>query len=279
MSNVIIKVEQVDKFFQVGAQNVQILKNISFEVRIDDFLIIFGPSGCGKSTLLHSILGLEPPTNGKVIFLDKDLYTKRPTGVQYKIICMDEDEKSEFRKTHIGMVYQQPNWIRALNVVENVAFPLQLLGQEKSQAIEKAGEILKTVEMANWAGYVPTELSSGQQQKVALARALITNPEVIIADEPTGNLDYESGQELMRLLTSLNKSHNKTIVMVTHDLEYLNFAKTALKMFNGEIVGFYGINDKRKLITEIKNKGKRGKGIKKPSFRTRSLKRLSISKK
>jgi ABC-type lipoprotein export system ATPase subunit len=152
------------------------------------------------------------------------------------------------------MVYQQPNWIRSLTVCENIAFPLLLLGQNRTESLTKAKRILSTIEMVPWADYVPTELSSGQQQRAALARALITNPEVIIADEPTGNLDYESGQELMRLLADLNGTYKKTILMVTHDLEYLNFAKTAVRMFNGEIVGIYGKNDKDKLLSEIKSK-------------------------
>lgn len=251
MSDTIIKIDHVSKSFHVGVQNVPILKDISFDVKQSDFLIIFGPSGCGKSTLLHTILGLEEPTSGKIFFLGKSLYD----GVT-------EDERSDFRKQHAGMVYQQPNWIRSLTVVENVAFPLLLLGQDKYQNLEKARAILKSVAMVEWADYIPTELSSGQQQKVALARALITNPEVIIADEPTGNLDYESGQELMQLLTALNKTQNNTVVMVTHDLEYLNFAKTAIRMFNGEVVGVYGEKDKDKLMTEIKSKRGNGNGPK-----------------
>jgi len=243
---IIVKVEDVGKSFHVGNQDVSIIRNISFEVKALDFLVIFGPSGCGKSTLLHTILALEQPSRGKIFFLGKDLYDG-----------LTEDDRADFRKIHAGMVYQQPNWIRALNVAENVAFPLQLLGQDKSSALQKAGEILKTVGMLDWAGYVPTELSSGQQQKVALARAIITNPEVIIADEPTGNLDYESGQELMQLLTTLNKERGKTIVMVTHDLEYLSFAKTAIRIFNGEIVGVYKEKDQGKLMADIRNKGKR----------------------
>lgn len=243
MSDTIITVQHVSKSFHVGTQDVPVLKDISFEVRAGDFLIIFGPSGCGKSTLLHVILGLEEPTNGNVYFLRKNIYD----GIT-------EDDRANFRKQHAGMVYQQPNWIRSLTVVENVAFPLLLLGQDKYQSLQEAREMLKTVEMLDWQGYIPTELSSGQQQRVALARALITNPEVIIADEPTGNLDYESGQELMRLLTDLNKTRNNTIVMVTHDLEYLNFAKTAVRMFNGEVVGVYGEKDKEKLMTEIRSK-------------------------
>lgn len=251
MSDTIIAVQHIYKSFHVGTQDVPVLKDISFEVKPLDFLIIFGPSGCGKSTLLHTILGLEKPSSGQVYFLGKNLYDG-----------LTEDDRSDFRKQHVGMVYQQPNWIRSLTVVENVAFPLLLLGEDKYQRLKKAREILKVVEMIDWANYIPTELSSGQQQRVALARALVTSPKVIIADEPTGNLDYESGQELMQLLTRFNKERDNTIVMVTHDLEYLKFAKTAMRMFNGEVVGVYGEKDKEKLMTEIKSKRGNSKNLK-----------------
>lgn len=247
MTNAVIHVQNVSKSFHVGVQDVPVLKDISFEVNPSDFCVIFGPSGCGKSTLLHTILGLENPSKGSCIFLTKNLYDG-----------MDEDQRSDFRKNHVGMVYQQPNWIKSLTVLENVAFPLILMGKPKADNLEKAGEILKAVAMSDWASYSPAELSSGQQQKVALARALVTNPEVIIADEPTGNLDFESGQELMGLLVKLNKEQEKTILMVTHDLEYLKFAKTVVKMFNGTIVEEYAEKNKEKLIQEIK--GKRGNG-------------------
>jgi len=239
----IISVKNLNKSFHVGGADVAVLKNISFDVGKGDFLVIFGPSGCGKSTLLHTVLGLEPPNQGSVTFLGKNLYA-----------AITDDDRSDFRKAHVGMVYQQPNWIKALTVLENVAFPLLLLGQPKEASLNKARELLKTVAMEAWADYLPTELSSGQQQKIALARALITDPEVIIADEPTGNLDYESGQELMKLLTNLNETKDKTILMVTHDLEYLNFAKTAIKIFNGEVAGVYDEKNKSKLLTETKNK-------------------------
>lgn len=243
MTNSVIHIKDVSKSFHVGTGDVEVLKGVSFEIRSDDFVIIFGPSGCGKSTLLHTMLGLEAPTKGSIEFLGRNLYENT-----------SEDERSEFRKIHVGMVYQQPNWIKSLTVLENIAFPLLLLGQERAQTLERAKIILHTIEMTDWAHYIPTELSSGQQQRVALARALVTNPEVIIADEPTGNLDYEHGQELMQLLTRLNKTENKTIVMVTHDLEYLKFAKTAIRMFNGQIVGDYEEKDKHKLMTEVKSK-------------------------
>ena len=220
--NPVIKVQNVNKSFRVGSQDVQILKNISFEIQQGDFSIIFGPSGCGKSTLLYALLGLEGPTTGLVTLLDTNLYA-----------LASEDDRSEFRKNHIGMVYQQPNWIKSLTVLENIAFPMLLKGEETLQARTKAQELLKTIQMESWGDYLPSELSSGQQQRIALIRSLVTNPELIIADEPTGNLDFESGQALMQLLQKLNTDEKKTIVMVTHDLEYLKYAKTAIKMFNG----------------------------------------------
>lgn len=220
----IIQVDKVFKTFYKKAQDIQVLKDISMSVYKGDFLVLFGPSGCGKSTLLHILLGLEEPTNGTVNFLGKLIYKE-----------MDEDGRTEFRKEHISMVYQQPNWIKALSVRNNIVFALRLNGCSQKDAINKATDILKTVGMEEWADYAPGELSSGQQQKVSLARAMVTNPDILIADEPTGNLDFDSGQELMKLLQDLNKE-GKTIIMVTHDLEYLTFANRAVEMFNGRIV-------------------------------------------
>ena len=273
----IIRVEHLSKSFPVGAQMVPVLKDVSFTVEPLDFLIIFGPSGCGKSTLLHTLIGLEPPTSGKVIFLGKDLYGEKASSIKSPVSRREnkknkipntkhlmpnanigEDERSEFRKRHIGMVYQQPNWIRSLTVVENVAFPLLLLGQEREKSLAEAREMLAALEMSLWQDYLPSELSSGQQQRVALARALINSPKVIIADEPTGNLDYESGQELMELLVDLNKKQGHTIIMVTHDLEYLDFATKVIRMLDGRLVAFYEEKDKEKLMAEVK--GKRGNG-------------------
>lgn len=242
MKRVIIKTSSLHKSFYTGIQEVPVLKGLSFDVEKGTFLIIFGPSGCGKSTLLHVVLGLETPTKGEVNFLGEDLYQNT-----------SEDYRSDLRKKHVGMVYQQPNWVKSLTVVENVAFPLLLLGVEKKKTLEKAHQTLKSVEMVDWANYLPTELSSGQQQRVALARALVADPKLIIADEPTGNLDYESGQELMQLLTDLNRQ-GKTIIMVTHDLEYLRFAKTAIQMFDGKVIGCYQEDKIKELVAELKSK-------------------------
>lgn len=237
-----ISVSHVQKSFRVGNQDVVVLKDVSLEVEGGDFLVIIGPSGCGKSTLLHSMLGLEPPSQGEISMLGTRFYFQDT-----------EDDRSVFRKKHVGMVYQQANWIKSLTVVENVAFPLLLLGYDKIDAINKSLESLKSLGIENWASFIPTELSSGQQQKAALARAIVTNPEIIVADEPTGNLDFKSGQELMDLLANFNKQ-GKTVVMVTHDLEYLKYAKTAIKILDGRIEETYHQGQRAEMLKNIKSK-------------------------
>lgn len=219
-----IVVQNVRKSFIVDTGKVEVLRDISFSIKSGEFVVIIGPSGCGKSTLLHSILGLEPPTTGKVVVLDKNLYAE---GVE-------EDDRGRFRKTRVGMIYQQPQWVKALSVLENVALPQRLNGLDETPSLTQARKLLAQVGMNDWENYFPTQLSSGQQQKVALARALVTDPTLIIADEPTGNLDFESGQELMQLLGSLSGS-GKTIVMVTHDLDYLQYADRVIKLFDGRV--------------------------------------------
>ncbi|MCA9370134.1 ABC transporter ATP-binding protein [Candidatus Woesebacteria bacterium] len=240
----IISLKGIDKSFDIGTQQVRVLKNVSFDIPTGEFLVIFGASGSGKSTLLHTLLGLEQPTKGTVVFAKTDLYQKG----------MTDDMRSDFRKHNIGMVYQQANWIKSLTVEENVAFPLLLLGMSKEAALQKAREMLKMVEMDGWAGYQPTELSGGQQQRVSLSRAIITNPQVIIADEPTGNLDFESGEDIMQLLQNLNLQQHKTIIMVTHDLEYLRFATSAVKMFDGTVSEVYEDLTDEKLVAQLRAK-------------------------
>ena len=239
----IIQAKNVKKKFLVGDQEVLVLKGVNFEIAEGDFVVIFGPSGCGKSTLLHCILGLEEPTEGSVSFFNNDLYRNST-----------EDDRALIRKRYVGMVYQQPNWIKALNVKENVAFPLTLLGRKKFESYQKALLSLKGVGMEKWAEYVPTELSSGQQQRVALARALIHDPQLIVADEPTGNLDYESGQNLMKLLAQMNKDQNKTIIMVTHDLVYMKYAQRIVQMFDGNVVKIHEDTSREDLMSTLQYK-------------------------
>ncbi len=235
----IISLKGVHKSFEVGQEQVAVLKDINLEVQQGEFTIIFGPSGSGKSTLLHTILGLEPCTRGKVFLDGKDLYSKT-----------SEDERSFLRKQLIGSVFQNPQWIMSLSVLENVAFPLLLLGKELDASIDKAQEALRMVKMEHKAQYRLGEISSGQQEKVAVARAVINDPKLIIADEPTGNLDSESGTELMKLLKELNQKSGKNILMVTHDLVYLDYASTAIQMVDGEIVKRISQKEKGKLQSD-----------------------------
>jgi len=242
MNSVIINAERIGKSFNVGDQLVPVLKDINLKVNKGDFLVIFGPSGCGKSTLLHILLGLEVPTKGVISVLNKNIYDE------------NEDGRSVFRKSHIGMVYQQPHWIKSLSVIENLYFPLTMVREPEQSRIKKAQEMLKMLQMEKWADYNPNELSSGQQQRISLARALITDPEIIIADEPTGNLDYESGIELMELLKNVNKQTGKTVIMVTHDLEYMRFAKTALRMLDGQVVEEFNDVSARQFLKSLHSK-------------------------
>lgn len=228
-----ISVKNLNKSFHVANGEVSVLKNITFEIHENEFTIIYGPSGCGKSTLLHTILGLEEPTSGEINVLGEDIFKE-----------YSEDKLADFRKRNVGMVYQQPNWVKAINVLENVAMPLALLGIEYNERISKAEEMLTSVHMQDWSKYHPSELSSGQQQKVALARALIANPRIIIADEPTGNLDFESGEELMDMLKKISLEKDRTVLMVTHDLEYLKYGEKAINLFDGKIQSIFSPTEK-----------------------------------
>lgn len=227
----ILEGKQIYKFFKVGTGIVEVLKGIDITIKEGEFIILFGSSGCGKSTLLNTLLGLEVPSEGKVFFMDKELYS------------FDEDGRSDIRKLGVGLIYQQQNWVKSLNVLDNVAFPLTLRGVLKEEREEKAMEALKMVHMEDSATQAPTELSSGQQQKVSFARALITNPVLVVADEPTGNLDSTSGKELMQMFREHNEKGN-TIIMVTHDLIFLSEATRAINMSDGLIVGEYLQGDK-----------------------------------
>jgi len=238
---ILLRAENVKMDFTVGGQIVPVLKGISLEIDKGDFAVIFGPSGCGKSTLLHCILGMEKPTSGKIILDGADMGS------------MTEDEVVTFRKTRIGIVFQQSIWIKSLNVLENVSFPNLLKGMTKEEAQKLAENTLKDVHLDDWAHYNPSSLSGGQQQRVSLARALTLDPLIIVADEPTGNLDTVSGDELIKLLVNLNKE-GKTIIMVTHDLEYLKFANKLFHIIDGELVEKLSNKDAVKMSGSLRTK-------------------------
>ena len=203
---------------------MKILKDINLSLYSGEFVIIYGPSGCGKSTFMHTILGLEKPTRGKVFLRGEEIFK------------MEDDKRTNYRRQKIGMVFQQANWIKSLSVWENVAYPLLISGYEDADAKERAFKVLKDVGMENMANKKATELSGGQQQRVALARALSTDPWIIMADEPTGNLDSSSSAEIISILARLNREQSRTIIMVTHDMNFLPLATRRIAMSDGRVV-------------------------------------------
>lgn len=238
-----IEVTNLNKSYTVRDGEVKVLKDINVTINYGDFVIIFGPSGCGKSTLLHTLLGLEAPTGGNVMVEKKNYY------------AMTEDERAMYRRFSVGIIYQQPLWINSLNVMDNVAFTLHLMDIDENSMNQKVLDSLALVGMDKWAHYRPTELSSGQQQKISLARAMSLDPVLLVADEPTGNLDTVSGEELIDTFIKFNKL-GKTIIMVTHDLEYLKYGSRIIHMIDGQVVEEHTT----KHLNFDSVKGKRGGG-------------------
>jgi len=192
--------------------------------------------------VLNILLGLEKPSKGTVTFLKTDLYS------------LNEDDRAQLRKEQVGMVYQQSNWVRSLNVLDNVCFPLTLKGVDQAARTALALEALRKVEMEHTAEQITSELSSGQQQRVSLARALVTEPSLIVADEPTGNLDSKASFEIMELFKSFNQ-RGKTVVLVTHDLEYLSYATRSIHMTDGQVIGEYKAGDAKLREVMVSKRG------------------------
>jgi len=216
--------EGVKKGFAVGKRNIPILHGIEFEIKKGEFALLIGPSGCGKSTLLHIIYGLEGPDEGK-IFIDG-----------HNIWSYTKNWRADFRNKNIGFIPQQPFWIKSLSVLENIAIPAVISGKSFHASLPKAAELIELVGMKEWADHRPYDLSGGQQQRIALARALLLDPHIIIADEPTGNLDQKAGTELMDLLSDINKKFKLTILMVTHNRDQYKYGSRIISMLDGKIV-------------------------------------------
>lgn len=220
----IIDVSHVNQSFEIGDETVDILKGVDFSIKEGTFNIIYGPSGSGKSTLLNVLTGLQKPSSGDVTFDGKDLYELTP------------DKLAHFRANEIGIVYQQNFWVKSLNVIENVSMPLYFTGHSKAAAAKKAMSALELVEMADFAKKRPVLLSGGEQQRIAMARALVNNPLFIIADEPTGNLDSTNGDMIMGLLQKCQTDLERTIILVTHNMEYIPLADHLLHIDDGHVV-------------------------------------------
>lgn len=222
-AKILVKATNIHQSFEIGDEVITPLKDVNFSVSENSFNIIYGPSGSGKSTLLNVLTGLQKPTSGKVLFEDRDVYGLKP------------DELAHFRANRIGIVYQTNYWVKSLNVVENVSMPLYFLGYTRSKAAKIAMGALERVNMQNYAKKFPVMLSGGEQQRIAMARALANDPLFVIADEPTGSLDSKNGDMIMELLQSCQTQYKRTVILVTHNMEYLPLADNLLHIQDGEL--------------------------------------------
>lgn len=218
----ILKVENLCKQYGKGENKVTALNNVSFTVNKCEFVAIVGASGSGKSTLLHLIGGVDRPTSGKVFIDGKDIYK------------FNDDELAIFRRRQVGLIYQFYNLIPILNVEENITLPLKLDNRNIDK--QRLDELIKVLGLEERRTHLPNELSGGQQQRTSIGRAMITNPAIILADEPTGNLDSKASDEIVTLLKKSNKDYKQTIIMITHNLEIAKVADRIIKIEDGKIV-------------------------------------------
>ena len=218
----ILRAENLTKKYGKGESEVIAVDNVSFSVEKGEFLAIVGSSGSGKSTLLHLLGGVDRPTSGKVYVDGKDIYS------------LNDDNLAIFRRRQVGIIYQFYNLIPILNVEENITLPCDLDGNKVDE--KRLNELLKSLGLENRRKHLPNELSGGQQQRVSIGRAMINNPAIILADEPTGNLDSKSSEEIVELLKMTNKKYKQTIIMITHNLEIANRADRVITIEDGRIV-------------------------------------------
>lgn len=218
----ILKVENLRKTYGKGENAVHAVDDISFSINEGEFVAIVGASGSGKSTLLHLLGAVDRPTSGKVIINDQDIYQ------------LDDDALAIFRRRQVGIIYQFYNLIPILNVVENITLPCDL--DNKTVSKSRVKELLHTLGLEHRTDHLPNQLSGGQQQRVSIGRAFINDPAIILADEPTGNLDSKSGEEILSLLRLSNKKFHQTIVIITHDLEIAAQADRVITFEDGKIV-------------------------------------------
>ena len=218
-----IKVTNLSKIFRTEEIETTALNGVSFEIKDGEFVAIMGPSGCGKSTLLNILGLLDNPTEGSYLFGDSE------------VAKLKEKERTRFRKGNIGFIFQSFNLIDELNVYDNIELPLRYLDIPAAERKQKVTEMMKRMNISHRAKHFPQQLSGGQQQRVAIARACVANPKLILADEPTGNLDSKNGREVMQLLQELNQE-GATIVMVTHSQKDAAMAQRTIDLFDGKIV-------------------------------------------
>ena len=218
----IIRAEHVSKIYGKGENQVKAVDDVSFSVEQGEFVAIIGPSGSGKSTLLHILGGVDRPTSGKVFVGGQDVYAQ------------NEDQLAIFRRRQVGLIYQFYNLIPVLNVVENMTLPLLMDGRAVNE--ERLNELLVTLDLNNRKKNLPNQLSGGQQQRVSIGRALMSAPAVVLADEPTGNLDSKNSQEIVELLKFSNKKYGQTLIIITHDEQSALQARRVIALEDGRIL-------------------------------------------
>ncbi len=225
MKDILIKTEGVCKDYLLGKVTLHVLKNIDLEIEKGSFTVILGQSGSGKSTLLNLISALDVPTKGRVFFDGKDISSLSP------------DQLADIRGKKVGFVFQQFNLLQQLTAIENVATPASFQGMPYEKRMEEAEKFLKMVGLGDRVDHRPMELSGGEQQRVAVARSLINDPEVVVADEPTGNVDSKTGGKILDIVKKLHKEQGRTIIVVTHDTNIADLAERIINIKDGEIVG------------------------------------------
>ena len=224
MSDVVIQTKNLTKEYVRDEYHVFALKDANIEIRKGEFVALMGPSGSGKSTLLHLIAAMDRATSGEIEVLGEDLRS------------LSDTEIAEWRNVHIGFIFQSFNLLPVLNAIENVELPLNLTALKKQERYDHAKNALELVGLGDRLTHLPRQLSGGQEQRVAIARAIVTDPDLILADEPTGNLDATSANEVLTMLSRLNKEFGKTIIMVTHDPHAARFASKIRHLEKGELL-------------------------------------------
>ncbi|MBD5545577.1 MAG: ABC transporter ATP-binding protein [Lachnospiraceae bacterium] len=224
----VIQVKDLYKIYRVGDSKVRALNGVDFSIYKGEFCAIVGTSGSGKSTLLNMLAGLEKPTKGEIIIAGEHMEKK------------NENQLVKFRREHIGFIFQSFNLLGTMNALENVALPLTFQGMDKETRLARADKVLNLVNLKKHKKHKPNQMSGGQQQRVGVARALVVNPEIIFADEPTGNLDSNTSEEVMNLMKRVIREQNQTLVMVTHDNHLASFADRIFHIRDGKIIKIEG---------------------------------------
>jgi putative ABC transport system ATP-binding protein len=232
LKTAIIKLDNVWKIYQLGKVELSILKGINLEIAQGAFVVILGPSGSGKSTMLNMVGCLDLPTKG-IVYLGGDDISK-----------MSQDQLAQVRGRKIGFIFQQFNLLHNLSAIENVMLPMVFQGKSGKERMERAKSLLTSLGLGDRINHRPSELSGGEQQRIAIARALSNDPDIIVADEPTGNLDSTTGKKIMEILTDLHKKEGKTIIVVTHDPTIAHYSSQVVHIMDGQLISNHFTDEK-----------------------------------